>query len=136
VEDAIHEPKSFGGRMPILIGGNGPKVTWRLAARFADELNVDGLSPEELRAALPVIRARCEEIGRDPHSLSVSLHVWWGSEEWSTNGDRRLAFLGELADLGVSRVIGLLQQSAVSDEPLQALAEDARAAGVSLAAHG
>jgi F420-dependent oxidoreductase-like protein len=135
VNDAINLPKGLQSpRIPIMVGGNGPEVTWRLAARFADELNVDGLSPAELRSALPVIRARCEEIGRDPDSLSVSLHVWWGSEEWSTVGDRRLAYLGELADLGVSRVIGLLQQSAVSDEPLQALAEDARAAGVPLAA--
>jgi hypothetical protein len=108
-------------------------VTWRLAARFADELNLDGLSPADLRAALPVIRQRCEEIDRDPASLTVSLHAWWGSEEWSSSGDRRLAYLGELADLGLSRVIGLLQESAVSDEPLQALAEDALAAGVPLA---
>ena len=57
--------------MPIMVGGNGPKVTWRLAARYADELNLDGLSPAEVRDALPIIRARCEEIGRDPTSLSV-----------------------------------------------------------------
>jgi alkanesulfonate monooxygenase SsuD/methylene tetrahydromethanopterin reductase-like flavin-dependent oxidoreductase (luciferase family) len=47
-------------RMPIMVGGNGPNVTWRLAARFADELNVDGLMPDELADALPTIRARCE----------------------------------------------------------------------------
>jgi F420-dependent oxidoreductase-like protein len=135
VENAINLPnRRQAPRIPIMVGGNGPEVTWRLAARFADELNVDSMSPVELRDALPVIRARCEEIGRDPDSLSVSLHVWWGTEDWSSIGDRRLAYLGELADLGVSRVIGLLQQSAVSDEPLQALAEDARAAGVRLEA--
>jgi F420-dependent oxidoreductase-like protein len=134
VNDAINLPKGLQSpRIPIMVGGNGPEVTWRLAARFADELNLDGLSPAELRAALPVIRARCEEIDRDPASLSVSLHAWWGSEEWSSAGDRRLAYLGELADLGLSRVIGLLRQSAVSEEPLQALAEDALAAGVPLA---
>ena len=134
VHGAINLPKGLQApHIPIMVGGNGPEVTWRLAARFADELNLDGLSPADLRAALPVIRERCEEIDRDPASLTVSLHAWWGSEEWSSSGDRRLAYLGELADLGLSRVIGLLQESAVSDEPLQALAEDALAAGVPLA---
>ncbi|HEX6475138.1 MAG TPA: hypothetical protein VF114_08660, partial [Candidatus Limnocylindria bacterium] len=78
--------------------------------------------------------SRCEEIGRDPDSLSVSLHAWWGDPAWSTAGDRRIAHLAELVDLGLSRVIGLLQASADSDEPIVALAEDARAAGLTLAA--
>jgi alkanesulfonate monooxygenase SsuD/methylene tetrahydromethanopterin reductase-like flavin-dependent oxidoreductase (luciferase family) len=133
VRDAINLPQGMHEpRIPIMVGGNGPNVTWRLAARFADELNVDGLSPADLREALPVIRSRCEEIGRDPDSLSVSLHAWWGDPAWSMAGDRRSAHLAELADLGLSRVIGLLQSSADSDEPLQGLVEDARAAGIAL----
>jgi F420-dependent oxidoreductase-like protein len=133
VNGAINQPKGLQvPRIPIMVGGNGPDVTWRLAARFADELNVDGMTAAELREALPVIRARCEEIDRDPASLSVSLHAYWGSEDWSTPGDRRIAYLGELVEMGLSRVIGLLQRSADSDEPLQALSEDARAAGVPL----
>jgi alkanesulfonate monooxygenase SsuD/methylene tetrahydromethanopterin reductase-like flavin-dependent oxidoreductase (luciferase family) len=123
-----------------MVGGNGPNVTWRLAARFADELNLDALSPQELREALPVIRARCEEIGRDPATLRISLHAWWADDDWRTPGDRRIAYLGELADIGIHRVMGLLQQSADSDEPLEALAEDARAAGIAMetgpSAHG
>ena len=67
VAGAINRPKPIQRpRVPIMVGGNGPKVTWRLAARYADELNLDGLSPAEVADALPVIRARCEEIGRDP----------------------------------------------------------------------
>lgn len=119
--------------MPIMVGGNGPNVTWRLAARYADELNVDGLSPDEVREALPTIRARCEEIERDPDSLAVSVHVWWGTPAWHTPGERRVELLQAYAELGVSRVIGLLQASADSDEALEHLAIDARAAGVELA---
>lgn len=134
VRDAINLPRGLQQpRIPIMVGGNGPNVTWRLAARFADELNLDALSPQELREALPVIRSRCEEIDRDPASLRISLHAWWGDDDWREAGDRRIAYLGELADLGVHRVMGLLQDSATADEALEGLAEDARAAGIELA---
>ncbi len=134
VKDARNLPKPIqSSGMPIMVGGNGPKVTWRLAARYADELNVDGMSPDELRDALPTIRARCEEIDRDPDSLAVSVHVWWGTPEWSAAGAARQELLAEYDELGVSRVIGLLQASADSDEVLDELAADAHAVGVQLA---
>ena len=134
VKDAINMPKPMQPTgMPIMVGGNGPNVTWRLAARYADELNVDGMSPDELREALPVIRARCEEIGRDPESLAVSVHVWQQTPEWRTGGSPRQDLLRAYADVGVSRVIGLLQSSAESDESLDDLAADAKASGVELA---
>jgi F420-dependent oxidoreductase-like protein len=119
--------------MPIMVGGNGPNVTWRLAARYADELNLDGLSPDEVRDALPTIRARCEEIGRDPASLAVSVHVWWGTPEWSGTGAARQELLAAYGELGVARVMGLLRASADSDAALEELATDAREADVELA---
>ncbi len=135
VRDAINLPKPINPEgMPITVGGNGPNVTWRLAARYADELNLDGMSPDEVRAALPVIRARCEEIGRDPESLAVSVHAWWGMPDWRATDARRQELLSAYADLGVSRVIGMLQASAESDDALEDLAADARAAGVELSA--
>ncbi|HEX2883501.1 MAG TPA: TIGR03560 family F420-dependent LLM class oxidoreductase [Candidatus Limnocylindria bacterium] len=134
VRDAINLPKPIQPTgMPVMVGGNGPNVTWRLAARYADELNVDGLSPDEVREALPTIRARCEEIGRDPDSLSLSVHAWWGTPEWTNPGPARQDLLRAYADLGVSRVMGLLQRSADADEALEELAADATAAGVELA---
>ncbi|TMB53999.1 MAG: TIGR03560 family F420-dependent LLM class oxidoreductase, partial [Chloroflexi bacterium] len=133
VRDAINLPKGLQSpRIPIMVGGNGPEVTWRLAARYADELNVDGMSPVELREALPVVRSRCEEIGRDPDSLRVSLHVWWGDDAWRAPGQRRVDFLGEVAALGLSRIIGLLQATTDADDPLEELAVDARQAGLAL----
>jgi F420-dependent oxidoreductase-like protein len=133
VRDAINLPKGLQEpRIPIMVGGNGPEVTWRLAARFADELNVDGMSPAELREALPIIRARCEEIGRDPESLRVSLHAWWGEAAWRVSGQQRVDYLGEVASLGLSRIIGLLQATTDADDPLEELAADARKAGLAL----
>jgi F420-dependent oxidoreductase-like protein len=134
VHDAINVPKPIQETgMPIMVGGNGPNVTWRLAARYADELNLDGLLPDDVREALPIIRSRCEEIGRDPDTLSVSVHAWWAEPRWRKPGASRVELLQEYAELGLSRVIGLLQASADDDAALDSLADDARAAGVELA---
>jgi F420-dependent oxidoreductase-like protein len=133
VTNAINLPKGLQEpRIPIMVGGNGPNVTWRLAARHADELNLDGLSPEELREALPTIRARCEEINRDPASLRISIHAWWGADAWREPGAERQALLRAYADLGVARIMGLLQASADTDQALASLAEDVVAAGIAL----
>jgi F420-dependent oxidoreductase-like protein len=134
VRDAINVPKPIGSTgMPIMVGGNGPNVTWRLAARYADELNLDGMTPNEVREALPTIRARCEEIGRDPDSLAVSVHIWRGTQEWLEPGARRQEHLAAYAGLSVSRVMGLVDASVDTDEALEQLAADARAAGMTLA---
>lgn len=134
VRGAINLPKPVQRpRIPIMVGGNGPNVTWRLAAKHADELNLDGLSPDEVAEALPVIRRRCEEIGRDPTSLRVSVHAWWGTAGWAASGDRRVALLGGYAELGVSRVMGLLPSSADHGRALEELAHDALEAGLPLA---
>ena len=132
VRNAINVPKPIQQpRVPIMVGGNGPNVTWRLAARFADELNVDGLSPEEVREALPTIRARCEEIDRDPATLAISVHIW--KETASIAGQQRVDLLAGYRDAGVYRVMGLDVGTATSDEALEAFAEDARGAGLELA---
>jgi hypothetical protein len=62
----------------------------------------------------------------------VSVHAWWGTPEWTSGGSKRQRLLEDYAELGVSRVIGLLQSSADSDDALESLADDARAAGVEL----
>lgn len=130
VADAIHEPKGLQTpRIPILVGGNGPKVTWRLAAQFADELNLDALMPAEVEAALPVIMARCEEIGRDPATLRVSVHLW-GTPADVAPGQQRRDRLRDYANLGLSRTI-LQGFAGIRDEAvLDAIAEDCAAVGI------
>ncbi len=134
VDAAVNEPKPIQEHLPVMIGGNGPNVTWRLAARFADELNLDGLSPDQTRSALPVIAARCEEIGRDPVSLRVSVHVF--STGLGSAGPQRVNTLGEYRLTGVSRVMTPPPGLVDTDEVLHALAEDCLAAGVELDQRG
>ncbi len=131
VTGAINVPKPVQRpRVPVMVGGNGPNVTWRLAARFADELNLDGMSPAEVADALPVVRARCEEIDRDPASLPVSIHVW--QSDLDEPGQARVDLLGAYRELGLSRAMGLVRPSTTDDEALPRLLEDARAAGLGL----
>jgi F420-dependent oxidoreductase-like protein len=131
VRDARNIPKPIQQpRVPIMVGGNGPNVTWRLAAKHADELNLDGMSPADVAEALPVVRSRCEEIGRDPATLPISVHIW--GEDIATAGASRVDRLAGYAELGVSRVMGLVRECARSDEALESLVEDARAAGLEL----
>jgi F420-dependent oxidoreductase-like protein len=129
VDDAIHEPKGLQTpRVPIVVGGNGPNVTWRLAARFADELNLDALTPAAVARALPVIRERCAEIGRDPATLRVSVHVWGPAH--APAGAERRERLAAYAELGVSRAILQGFPAVGDDRILDAIAADCAAAGL------
>jgi F420-dependent oxidoreductase-like protein len=135
VDGAVNLPRGLQEpRIPLMVGGNGPEVTWRLAAAYAEELNLDWLGPDEVAAALPVIQARCDEIGRDPATLRVSLHLNWDRAEAS--GQRRIDDLARLAALGVSRVQIFDRATAVDDGALVRLAEDVRAAGLALEMDG
>lgn len=57
--------------VPIMLGGSGEQKTFRLAARFADHMNVI-CDVAELPHKVAVLRQRCEEIGRDPATLATS----------------------------------------------------------------
>ena len=57
---------------PIMIGGNGERRTLRLVARYADACNFLILEPDEIRAKLEVLRAHCDEIGRDYGEIEIT----------------------------------------------------------------
>ena len=131
VRDAINIPRGLQEpRVPILVGGNGPNRTWRLAARFADELNLDWLAPEEIVEARPVIDSRCAEIGRDPRTLRLSVNI--GREASAVQGAPRVDLLRRYADAGVDRVMTLVRACADDEGALERFAEDCLAAGATL----
>ena len=131
VIDAINVPVGLQQpRIPIVVGGNGPKVTFRLAARHADELNLDGLSPEEVAKALPIVKDRCREIGRNPQTLRVSVHLWGAVV--GDEGPKRAQRLAAYRDLGVSRVMAQLTAASSDLGALDRFREDALSAGAEL----
>jgi alkanesulfonate monooxygenase SsuD/methylene tetrahydromethanopterin reductase-like flavin-dependent oxidoreductase (luciferase family) len=132
VQDAINVPRGLQEpRVPVMVGGNGPNRTWRLAARFADELNLDWLSPAEVAAARPVIDSRCEEIGRDPRTLRLSVNI--SRDDSAPEGAPRIDLLTRYRDLGVDRVMTLIRASSSDGGALERFAEDCAAAGAQLA---
>lgn len=132
VQGAINEPKPIQQPRPrIMVGGNGREVTWRLAARFADELNVDAMPPEELRDALSVLADRCDEIDRDPATLPLSVHIWW---EHLDAAPSRAELIAAYREAGAARVMTLVRSSAQSADELDAFRDDCLAGGAELKA--
>jgi F420-dependent oxidoreductase-like protein len=97
-------------RPPIMIGGGGEKKTLRLVAQYGDMCNlVAAPGPEgldALRHKLDVLRAHCQDVGRDYDTIqkSVMVFVELGDDVDAGKG-RLLERLGELAGIGISDVI-------------------------------
>jgi F420-dependent oxidoreductase-like protein len=69
-ENAVNEPR-LRAHIPVMLGGSGEKKTFRLAARYADHLNI--IAPmDDLPAKLSVLQQRCAEIDREPATLATS----------------------------------------------------------------
>jgi F420-dependent oxidoreductase-like protein len=132
VQGAINVPKGLQPpRVPIVVGGNGRRVTFRLAARFADELNLVFLDPAATAEAMAVARERCEEIGRDPATLRLSLYA--PDRIFAAEGPERVDALARYAEVGLDRLIAFLGERSVDLETQASFAEDVRAAGLPLA---
>lgn len=70
VNGAMNEPR-LRPSVPVMLGGSGEKKTFRLAAQFADHMNVI-CDVEDIPRKVAALRERCEEIGRDPSTLKTS----------------------------------------------------------------
>jgi F420-dependent oxidoreductase-like protein len=89
---------------PILIGGGGEKKTLRLVAQYADACNLFATSPADVAHKLDVLRAHCDDVGRDEAEIRKTiLNVM----PTLATGDSD-AFLTEMAEytaLGISEVM-------------------------------
>lgn len=74
LRDALAAPRPIQARLPILIGGSGPKKTLRIVARHADLWSAYG-SPSSLAASDAILRERCAEIGRNPGEIERTVNL-------------------------------------------------------------
>ncbi|MFC8680031.1 LLM class F420-dependent oxidoreductase [Microbacterium ureisolvens] len=96
--DAPALPKPVQERVPVIVGGGGPKRTPALAARFATEFNIGFRSEEESAEKFAVVREACARIGRDPESLKLSVALPTLAAASVPELDRRAANIGRTVD--------------------------------------
>lgn len=157
VNGSANEPRT-GARdhIPILIGGHGKQITFRLAARYADEINID-VAPSDLPEFRKVLHDRCEEVGRDPGSLRIAagLNPAWPYRDLEFTGQQqmmrpedipavmdievdatasRAEEIAQWRELGIDRLVCGAPGLADSDEPVFELVEHLRLAGAPLGA--
>jgi F420-dependent oxidoreductase-like protein len=131
VRGAYNVPKGLQQpRIPIIVGGNGEKVTAGYAIRYADELNYVFLEPDDIAERLIEVRARCETEGRDPATLRFSLYE--RDERMREAGQERVDRLARMAEIGLDRIVCFPTRWSPTLEAQEAFAADCRAAGLTL----
>jgi F420-dependent oxidoreductase-like protein len=131
--EPLPAPVQAGGP-PLILGGRGKPRSIALAARFADEYNVDEMTAPEIAGVRNRLDAACDEIGRDPTSLALSLNTGWIVGDDRAELEDRLERLADWEGAtSAARYRESLTESwivATTDEALQRVGE-LEAAGVS-----
>jgi F420-dependent oxidoreductase-like protein len=111
LEETLCSPRPVSQPRPrILIGGSGERKTLRIAAQYADAMNI--ISPaDQLPHKIDVLRRHCEELGRDPNEIEVSA-MYREIPPGASKGDV-VRGAEALAALGVSTLV----TGAIGDDP-------------------
>lgn len=119
------EPKPVQPKIPLVIGGKGPKRTLRAVARWADQWDMTfPESPDQWRSLDEVLRGHCDREGRDQADITRSVHLGFApDDEPAALADQAAGFF----DAGVDIVVWSLKGPCDPDR-LAPLA-DALAAG-------
>ena len=67
-------PGPVNGKIPLMIGGSGERVTLRLVAQYADQLNTFG-PPENFKRKNDILNEWCTKVGRNPKDIERTVAV-------------------------------------------------------------
>ena len=74
LKQAPFAPKGVKRKIPVMVGGTGPKRTLRTLAKYGDIMNAI-CGPEDLKRHWGIVEKHCEDVGRDPAEIKRSVHV-------------------------------------------------------------
>lgn len=108
---------------PIVVAAGGPRMK-RLAARFADEWNWWASKAED-REGIPDhlddLERACEEVGRDPETLTHSLDVYAPFAEGEPTDEQVASELLALGELGIDEVRCYLERQPTHEGTLESI---------------
>ncbi|MFM8794531.1 MAG: LLM class F420-dependent oxidoreductase [Acidimicrobiales bacterium] len=113
VTDSPALPKPVQKKVPIVIGGGGPRRTPRLAATYGSEFNLPFQSRERFVEQCDRVRAACDTVGRDPGTMAWSAALVLCVGENEDEIARRAAAIG--------REPGELRENGVCGTPAEAV---------------
>lgn len=73
IVDAFNVPRPVQGKIPLMVGGQGEKKTFRFAARYADHLNTTA-NHADIPAKLAALQGHLDDLGRSRSDIEVSCH--------------------------------------------------------------
>jgi F420-dependent oxidoreductase-like protein len=122
LRDALCEPKPLQEKIPMVIGGSGPRKTLRVVAKHADEWNAPAATAEDFRRLSDILDEHCADVGRDPADIKRSVQIFLFSNDDDIIGalPRQLE---ELEEVGVQHAV-LSFYSPPSRDVLSRLAPD------------
>lgn len=92
-------PGPVNGKIPLMIGGSGERVTLRLVAQYADQLNTFGPS-ENFKRKNDILNEWCAKVGRNPKDIERTVAV----------KPEELEKVSEYAAAGADHMIVMLSQ--------------------------
>ena len=92
-------PGPVNGKIPLMIGGSGERVTLRLVAEHADQCNTFG-PPENFKRKNDILNEWCAKVGRNPKDIERTVAV----------KPEELEKVSEYAAAGADHMIVMLSQ--------------------------
>jgi F420-dependent oxidoreductase-like protein len=118
VPQALQKP-----RPRIMIGGQGPKKTLRLAAKYADAYNLPGADPATARKQFDLLRTHCEREGRNYNDIEKTVLTVMNVGPDGSQAGQLVEQLGRFAEAGAQAAFGALI-GVENIAPIEAMARD------------